>query len=314
MQLEKEYLQKKAPGVQLMLGGWGGGNQLPLILQGLSRGLPKDIIFSCLNPDLGKTAQPAFLADIAKQRPVIAVPWLEGDHQLWHYQPRVQLMRDHVKLAATQQLDGVIAIHWRTKETIFNLKGFAAFARNGNDNTGLSELYNKFLNEGCGPLAAKELAPLFAEMDTLAYRRGSLSPEYYAYTPQWGRLDPQDKKRLQKMTERIESILKREKHPAFTQQLSWFRNTFLFELLLDETGRCMEPAWLLHNKWLQTGTADAAALQAAREWFDRAPVKELFTTFTSKIQSRGELGELSAINQKLWSGYLLLQSFLQQTK
>lgn len=314
MQLAKEYLHKKAPGVQLMLGGWGGGNQLPLILQGLSRGLPKDIIFSCLNPDLGKTAQPAFLADIAKQRPVIAVPWLEGDHQLWHYQPRVQLMRDHVKLAAAQELEGVIAIHWRTKETMFNFKSFAAFARNGNENSSLSELYNKFLQESCGPIAAKVLTPLFVEMDTLAYRRGSLSPEYYAYTPQWGRLEAPDKIRLKRMTESIELVLKKEKNPAFIRQLSWFRDTFLFELLLDETGRCMEPAWLLHNKWLQTGMLDTAALQTARISFNKAPVKEMFTTFAAKIQTRGELGELSAINQKLWSEYLLLRSFLQQTK
>lgn len=314
MQLAREYLRKKAPGVQLMLGGWGGGNQLPLILQGLSRGLPKDIIFSCLNPDLGKTAQPIFLAEIARQRPVIAVPWLEGDHQLWHYQPRVQLMRDHVSLAGTQQLEGVIAIHWRTKETAFNLKTFAAFARNTNEQASLPELYFKFLHESCGSHAAQELTPLFVELDTVAYHRGSLSPEYYAYTPQWGRLDAADRARLQKLTEKLELILKKEKHPAFTRQLSWFRNTFLFELLLDETGRCIEPAWLLHNKFLQSGMIDPAALQAALELLKKAPIKELFTTYASKIQSRGELGELSAINQKLWSEYLMLRSFLEKAK
>lgn len=314
MQLAREYLRRKAPGVQLMLGGWGGGNQLPLILKGLNRGLPKDILFSCLNPDLGKTAQPAFLAEIAKERPVIAVPWLEGDHQLWHYQPRVQLMRDHVKLAARQQLDGVIAIHWRTKETEINFSCFSAFARNANDIEALPDLYRKFLEDNCGATAAKELTPLFVEMDTMAYRRGSLSPEYYAYTPQWGRLEAADRERLRQMTVRIGMVLKKEKHPAFVRQLNWFLHTFLFELLLDETGRCIEPAWLLHNQWLQSGRVDPVALQAAKASFDRAPVKELFTTYAARIRSRGELGELSAINQKLWSEYLQLQSFLDNRK
>lgn len=35
------------------------------------------------------------------------------------------MMRDHVKLAAKQNLDGVIAIHWRTEEPRFNFRTFA---------------------------------------------------------------------------------------------------------------------------------------------------------------------------------------------
>lgn len=314
MRLAKEYLQQKAPGVKLMLGGWGGGNQLPLLLSGLNKGLPKDILFSCLNPDLGKSVQPAFLADIAKDRPVIAIPWLEGDHQLWHYQPRVQLMRDHVQLAAEQGMQGVIAIHWRTKETAFNFRSFAGFANKPGVNVDLHTLYFNYLNEYCGPLAAKELTALFVQMDTLAWQRGSLSPEYYAYTPQWGRLDATDRARLQLLTEKTSAVLKKERTLSFRKNLEWFRNTFQFELLLDETGRCMEPAYKLRYAWLRSGGSvpDAAALREARSQFELAPAEQLFKTFAAKIQSRGELGELSSLNQKLWSEYLSLRSFLDK--
>ncbi|MBO9636177.1 MAG: hypothetical protein J7578_23945, partial [Chitinophagaceae bacterium] len=306
MRLAKDYLARKAPQVQLMLGGWGGGNQLPLLLGGLNRGLPKDIIFSCLNPDLGKTPQPAFLAVIAKDRPVIAMPWLEGDHQLWHYQPRVQLMRDHVQLAASQGAKGVIAIHWRTKETSFNFKTFTRFANDPGSQSDLATLYSGFLAACCGPLAAKELTAQFVEMDTLAYKRGSLSPEYYAYTPQWGRLDPADRSRVAKLIESIEMLLKKEKTPAFKKELEWFRDTFRFELLLDETGRCIEPAFNLRTSYLRSGAYEPAALQEARRQFEKAPVERLFKTFAARVQSRGELGQLSALNQKLWSEYVSL--------
>lgn len=297
-----------------MLGGWGGGNQLPLILKGLNRGLPADIVFSCLNPDLGKTPQPAFLEEIAKTRPVIAVPWLEGDHQLWHYQPRVALMRDHVELAAKQQLHGVVAIHWRTKETSFNFKTFAAFAGKKNDKTALSDLYGNYLLQSCGAIAAKQLTDLFVEMDTTAYQRGSLSPEYYAYTPQWGRLNDAMRHRTTRMVNQIAVVMKEEKHPAFRKELEWFRKTFTFELLLDEAGRCLEPAFTLRAQYFQQGSKamNTTALREARAALNKAPMKNLFSTFASKIDSRGELGELSALNQKLWTEYKSLQAFLEK--
>lgn len=314
LQLAKEYLQRKAPKVKLMLGGWGGGNQLPMILTGLNKGLSKDIAFSCLNPDLGKSAQPAFLAEIAKDRPVIAVPWLEGDHQLWHYQPRVQLMKEHVQLASEQKLDGVIAIHWRTKETDLNFRSFTQFAGNAADRSSLPELYHRYLSERCGPLAAKELTPLFVEMDTLAYLRGSLSPEYYAYTPQWGRMDDQDRTRMQKISGKLEYLLKNVQHPAHRRELEWLHHTFSFELLLDETGRCIEPLYNLRAQYFQSGgkPVDAAALRLARQQFHKAPVEQLFKTFAAKQQSRGELGILSSLNQKLWTEYLSLRNFLNK--
>ncbi|QEC43209.1 hypothetical protein FSB84_16455 [Pseudobacter ginsenosidimutans] len=314
LRLAKEYLQRKAPDVKLMLGGWGGGNQLPLLLKGLNKGLPKDIAFSCLNPDLGKSPQPAFLAEISKNRVVMAIPWLEGDHQLWHYQPRVQLMKEHVQLAGRQGLQGVAAIHWRTKETAFTLRSFARFAKDAGDLAALPALYFEYLTETCGPLAAHTLTPFFVEMDTLACQRGSLSPEYYAYTPQWGALNLQERARMQKLIVNLESLLQKVREPAYRRELEWFRSTFRFELLLDETGRCLEPAYRLRAKYLQSGgkPVDPAALQSARQQFEKAPVEQLFKTFAAKQQSRGELGILSSLNQKLWTEYLSLQTFLQK--
>lgn len=54
MKLTYKHLKSKGSRAKLILGGWGGGHQLPSLLKGLDRALPQDIIFSCLNPDLGK--------------------------------------------------------------------------------------------------------------------------------------------------------------------------------------------------------------------------------------------------------------------
>lgn len=314
IRLAMEYIKEKAPKVKLLIGGWGGGNQLPLILKGLDRGLPKDIVFSCLNPELGQAPQPAFMADIARNRKVIAVPWLEGDHQLWHYQPRVQLMRDHVKLAGQQQLNGVIAIHWRTKETELNFKTFAHFAKHPDNTISTSVLYRDFLTTTCGKIAADKLTELFTEMDTARYRQGISSPEYFGYTPKWGRMNETCIGKTKTIISYIDEVLASESNPVYRKNIEWYRQTFVFELLLDEAGRCMEPAFILENKYLQFGknAVDSVALINALVLFKKTPIEQLFKTFESKVASRGELGELSSLNQKLWMEYLLLQSFLKE--
>lgn len=326
VQLAYDYLKEKAPDVKLMLSGWGGGNQLPMILQGLNRGLPEDIVFSCLNPGLGTQAQPDFLEKIARNRPVWAIPWLEGDHQLWHYQPRAELMREHVKLASRQGLDGVLAIHWRTEETQLNLETFARFARDPADTQSVSSLYHEFIERTCGPQAARELTPLFVDADTSVWRNRLASPEYFAYTPAWGRMNDHALAKTGELIDAIDRVLPLAGNERYRENLQWFRNTFQFERLLHEVGKCMEPAYRLKYQLLAgdglparrgnteeepDAPLDQAALAEAKSTFGKAPVQELFQVFAAKVRSRGELGELSALNQKLWVEYLSLKKFLE---
>jgi hypothetical protein len=313
MRLAINYIHAKRPNVKVMLGGWGGGNQLPLILKGLNRGLPKDVAFSCLNPGLGHEAQPDFLAEIAKDRKVVAVPWLEGDNQLWHYQPRVSLLKKHVKLAATQKLDGVIAIHWRTKETRLNMETFTRFANDPSDTSSVKTLYHNFIQKNCGRAAANQLADLFTELDTAKWRNSLASVEYFAYTPKWGRMNKEGQIKTREMIDALKKAVATTTNPTYKQNLKWFQQTFEFELLLDEVGRDIEEAYELKNKFMQSGSAiNPAALTHAASAFVHAPVRQLFTTFAAKASSRGELGELSSINQRLWSEYQEIQAFLKQ--
>jgi hypothetical protein len=314
MRLAINYIHAKNPNVKVMLGGWGGGNQLPLILKGLNRGLPKDVVFSCLNPGLGRDPQPDFLTEIAKDRKVIAVPWLEGDNQLWHYQPRVSLLKKHVQLAAAQKLDGVIAIHWRTKETKLNMQTFAHFANDPTDTSSAKTLYYNSLQKNCGKQAAQQLTGLFTELDTAKWRNDLASAEYYGYSPSWGRMSNEGKVKTNALIAEIKKAIAITVNPKYKQNLNWYKLTFEFELLLDEVGRDIAPAYNLKNKYLQSGTNAFTQdeLMEANKVFAKAPVKQLFTTFAAKVSSRGELGELSSINQRLWSEYLEIQRFLKQ--
>lgn len=312
MKITYEYLKKKNVRTKLILGGWGGGNQLPGLLKTLDKQLPKDIVFSCLNPELGIYPQPDFLADIAKNRKVWTVPWLEGDHQLWHFQPRVNKMTEHVKLAEKQKLDGVLAIHWRTEEVRFNLKSFAHFASNPSSDKTVKGLYTEYLTEELGLAAAKRLAPLLTTMDIEQTHSSVSSPEYFGYLPNWGKLDEENISIRQKICEELEKTIKEETNTTFKINQQNFRDMFLFELLLNDVARAMVPAFELKREYLRTGTSLVhSRLEEAQLALLGAPLKKMIDTFAGKTVSRGEMGVLSSLNQRLLREFDELKSFLE---
>jgi hypothetical protein len=316
VKLAYEHLRKVAPGKKLLLGGWGGSNQLPAILAGLDKGLPQDIVFSCLNPGLGELPQPEFIAAIAVHRKFWSIPWLEGDHQLWHQQPRVKVMREQVQQARAMKHDGVLAIHWRTEETKVNFEAFARYASDHGDTASVSEIYRSFLHRECGPRAAEELTALFTRFDEEGWLRGTGSPEYYGYTPEWGRIDPVTRAKLQGFIDRIEQVRGRTTDSLQRANLAWFAADLRFTLLLDVVGRKLEPAYALRKQLAAGDPVDqqqtGSDLRAARKSFDEAPLEELFSVYASRIRSRGELGVMSSLNQKLFNEYNDLRKFLSR--
>jgi hypothetical protein len=307
-----DHLARRAPNVRLALSGWGGGAQLPHLLRGLDRALPTNIVFTCLNPDQGWSPQPDVLGEIAKRRPVWAIPWLEGDLQLWHLQPRVSLMREQVLLARQQGLQGVLAIHWRTEETRANLEAFARYAARPDEAPTVEEFYRRDCEEQFGKEPALELATKLAALDR-AQALSVHSPEYHPYDPGWGRLKPELRARLTNDVAGLERLLGQATEARHRANLDWLLANFQFTLLLDEVSRNLEPAYRLKEIALTGGpepaqlTAEAATARAA---FRAAPVEKLFRTFARRVRSRGELGELSSLNQRLWRACQELDRFL----
>ena len=306
------YLARKAPHARLAISGWGGGTQLPGTLRGLNRALPRDIVFTCLSPNQGWDPQPSVLAEISKDRDVWAIPWLEGDRQLWHLQPRVSILQEHVRLADQQDLDGVLAIHWRTEEVRANLNAFAQAAAEPTKNTTVEEFYRTDCEHRYGPVAAEHIGVMLSLLD----REQSLivsSPEYFPYNPNWGRLKADQRARLEEHLTTIE-LLKTATHGrSHAANLRWLADNFTFTLLLDEVSQAIEPAYELKNRWLRGELSEAELKQerkAAQRLFSRAPIEALFRTYARRVRSKGELGQLSSMNQRLWLQYQELARFL----
>lgn len=310
----ESYLHRRAPKVRIAISGWGGGAQLPLLLRGLDRAVPTNIVFTCLNPAQGWEAQPPVMSEIAAHREVWAIPWLEGDARLWHLQPRVSLLRQQVRLAQEQKLSGVLAIHWRTEETRANLDAFARFAADPDRAPTVEEFYRRDCEEQFGSGAAKEIADILVSFD-VDQSLATDSPEYYPYDPRWGRMQTPVRMRVLKAfgtARRLADAAKDTKHRA---NLQWLADNFQFTLVLEEVGVKLEPAYRLKDRWLRGALTDAelqAEVAEARTALDEAPVEKLFQTYARRVRSRGELGELSSINQRLWTAYRELKEFLDQ--
>jgi hypothetical protein len=310
------YLATRAPKVRLIVGGWGGGPQLPPVLRGLDRALPPNVILSCLNPGLGQQGHVPVLAEMAKHRDVWSIPWLEGDGSLWHLQPRVSLMLDQVKAAKKDELAGVLGIHWRTEEIRANLDAFARAASSPGPMPSVEGFYREDCLRQYGPTSVTELATLLARMDREQWLAGLSSPEFFPYDPGWGRLTPVLADRLRGAMQQIGRVQRETADPKHQANLQWLADNFRFTLLLDEVGRKIEPAYRLKEQWLR-GEVDDARLTseavAAHKQLASAPVEELFRTFANRVRSRGEQGELSAINQKLWLQVRELERFFRDS-
>lgn len=311
--LTERRLRERGSDAKIIIGGWGGGNQLPAILKGLDKALPTDIVFSCLNPDLGKAIQPDFLADIAKHRDTWAIPWLEGDHCLWHWQPRVSLMKDHIKKAADQGLQGVLSIHWRTWENLYNFKAFSDMSANPNDGRTTEQFYLDYMSEDFGKKAAELIAPMFSKIDDNQIWKDMSSPEYFSYNPWWGRLDKSNVSLRNELIETVEKAISVTKDKKHIENLKKFKSVFEFEILLDKTGRAMEKGWQLRKSYLKTGRhAERAEYKEALESLKSAPVKELIETYAVRATNKGDMGILVSINQRLWQNWISLEKFLTE--
>lgn len=308
-----DYIKQKAPDTKIVIGGWGAEDQMGLLLKGLNRALSKDIVFSMLNPGQGVRPHPNYFREIATNRKIWAIPWLEGDASLWHLQPRVADMKAHVKKAWDDGLNGAVAIHWRTEEIRLNFNTFSRFAANPDDNTSVEAIYSDFCLNEYGEYAANYLTPLLVSTDTSGILNGIASPVYFAYTPTWGRLKPEQKEICHTFIKTIGNCLKHEKNVVKKHNLEWLSANFEFTLLLDAVGRSLEPAWqarecVLTGNWTEN---DAADIEKLREKLQEAPLEKMFGTFASRVRSRGELGALSSLNQRVWGEYLLLKAFLE---
>ncbi|MBI3920501.1 MAG: hypothetical protein HY318_03695 [Armatimonadetes bacterium] len=131
--LAHKVLQEEFPCVRLVVAGWGGDRWMRFAdyAQGLHALLPDDVIFTChdnTDPTFERTVSEAWRR-LPPQRQRWAQPWLETDsEEMWTRQANVEALGNLLPDALAKQCQGVVALHWRTRDFEEELGYLARFA------------------------------------------------------------------------------------------------------------------------------------------------------------------------------------------
>ena len=72
------------------------------------------------------------------------------------------------------------------------------------------------------------------------------------------------------------------------------------------------PAYKMEKEFLEQGKRfTKGEYEKAYETLLNAPIEKLIRTYASKVNSRGGMGVLTSINQRMWTQYEHLKSWLE---
>jgi len=142
MRLASEVLNEMGKPFQLATCGWVLGP--PKDRTEFDRVLPKDMPFSCINRGLGYTpVEKGFKA--ITDRPKWSIPWMEDDPDLIGTQMWVGRLRKDALDSYRYGCNGLIGIHWRTRDLSPNVSALAKGAWTANQWDKLPEAANRDL-------------------------------------------------------------------------------------------------------------------------------------------------------------------------
>jgi len=104
-----DFLRRHAPDKRLVLAGWGG---VVRNFEKFHRALPQDVIFACLNDQVGWDPIHEVFAKL-EGRERWPIPWIEDDPAMWFPQLHVNRFAKDLALAEQYGCEGVLGIHWR---------------------------------------------------------------------------------------------------------------------------------------------------------------------------------------------------------
>jgi hypothetical protein len=164
LRLARSAWERVQPPFVLATSGWVLGPVQDRTL--FDRELPKDMPLSCINRTVGMSSIERGFSEI-EDRPTWAIPWLEDDPALTIPQLWVGRMRRDAADALRYDADGLIGIHWRTREVGPNV---LALARAGWDQSSFADAVQKTEGPVGGHAVSSPSAPIEGVKDPTVYR------------------------------------------------------------------------------------------------------------------------------------------------
>jgi len=276
--------------------------------------LQKDVAFSCINRQLGKTPVDSNFVEI-KNRPKWAIPWLEDDPRMISPQLWVGRMRQDAVDALSYGCTGLMGIHWRTKSVGPMVAALADAAwdqswkeeKTHTPKDSLSDrymptadFYQDWAEHQFGPSVADEAADIFVNIDGHLHE-----PSQWVHGPGAIMVNPQPWDSVRhhyEFVNELNELLPKVRGRAYKQRLKYWLNTFKYMrasarlgCLLGELERIVTEI----DEFTQTGGKQTLAkekalpvrLELASAW------TEMVTFLIPTLATRGDMGTLTNLEQ-----------------
>ncbi len=302
-QLAYRALAKRTGSPRLIICGWGGDERLlsAEYYDGLDKLLPDEAIFASLDHIIPRTRVDAIYHKLPAHHLRWPIPWLEYDGDQWHPQPFVHTYEKMVRDVSQGGSQGVLGIHWRTRDVEENFGYLVAYAW---DPTLTAEGFFKDLCRRCyDPSIAAEMAGIHSALDKLGYRWLGGAGQVECGPFAWGPGEPAKVVELKALRDRAaalsEKVDRSKPSRAGTARLSWLINNMDWVLQFQEAEVAAVNARDLLGKAKAAGPDQAGQLAGeALALLDGARMAQALRTYATRVSTRGEYGVLATINTK----------------
>jgi hypothetical protein len=168
--LAYRVLQQRRDPPRLVVSGWGGDQRLlsAEYYEGLDKLLPPDVVFSSLDHIDPRPRVDRIYGELPPGRERWPIPWLEFDGDQWHAQPYVHVYEDLARDAQRGGSQGLLGIHWRTRDVEENLAFLVDYAWQPQLT---AEAFFHQLAARCYPAPlCRRMADIHNRLDQLGYR------------------------------------------------------------------------------------------------------------------------------------------------
>ncbi len=286
-QLALRALAQRAKAPRLVISGWGGDERLlsAEYYDGLDKLLPRDVVFSSLDHIWPRPRVDKVYGELPADRQRWPIPWLELDGDQWQPQPYVHVFEQMARDAQQGGSQGLLGIHWRTREIEENLGFLVDYAWQ----PGLTakEFFNQYATRCYPPPIAPRMAAIHDQLDNLGYRwvNGGGQAECGGFT--WGPGTEEKVQALQKLRGQAGALLPLAGRSR--PRLQWLLDEMDWVLLFRSAEvKAVEAGQLLQ----QNQPAEALVL------LDSTALADALHAFARRISTRGEYGVLATIEIK----------------
>lgn len=296
-QLARRALAQRHGAPKLVISGWGGDQRLisAEYYDGLDKVLPKDVIFASLDHINIRERVDAVYSQLPADRERWPIPWLECDGDEWQPQPGVHVSEKMMRYLIQGGSQGVLGIHWRTRDVEETFAYFVEAA--WNPQISAQAFFQDLARRKYGPAIAAPMARIHGELDKLGYRwvGGQGQNECAPFT--WGPGQPQKAEQLLALRDQAAALLPQA--GADKPALEWLINCMNWTLSYSKSEHAAVAAEkLLSEARKAEGEKRRQLASQALQVMDAAPLSEAVQAYAKRVTTRGEYGVLATINTK----------------